>query len=167
MNCLRSKNTPKQGNFWKFLKVTTKPKVLENLKRSGKKSWKVMEFEDVKRVRTLWNWGVPTKILGRATLMRFPKRRTCKIINSHDRWSWLASAKSESYILTFRLFTFWCCNFLSRSAQTNNFGFDYPENIFSSVSWVHYIQAMYSKEKCTIACVLLRRRNRTSLFLWH
>ena len=118
--------------------------------------------------------GVPTKILGRATLMRFTrdtykflKRRTCKIINSHHRWSWLASAKSESYILTFRLFTFWCCNFLSRSAQTNNSGFNCPENIFSCVSWVHYIQAMYSKEKCTIACVLLRRRNRTSLFLWH
>ena len=26
---------------------------------------------------------------------------------------------------------------------------------------------MYSKEKCTIACVVLRRRNGASLFLWH
>ena len=56
----------------------------------------------------------------------------------------------------FRLFPFWRCVFLSRGAQTNNSRFDCPENIFSSVSWVHYIQAIYSKDKCTIACVVLR-----------
>ena len=39
LNCLRSKNTPKLGKLWKFLKVTTKPKVMENLKRSWKTSW--------------------------------------------------------------------------------------------------------------------------------
>ena len=37
-------NTLTQGD-----KVSAKPKVLENLKRS----WKVMEFEELKRVRTL------------------------------------------------------------------------------------------------------------------
>ena len=36
---LRSKNTLKQGKFLKFLKLTAKPKVMENLKRSWKKSW--------------------------------------------------------------------------------------------------------------------------------
>ena len=35
---------------------------------------------------------------------KFPKGRTCKKINSHDRRSWLASAKSESYVLTFHPF---------------------------------------------------------------
>ena len=50
LNCLRSKNTLKQGKLLKFFKVTAKPKVLENLKRSWKKSWKIMEFEDLKRV---------------------------------------------------------------------------------------------------------------------
>jgi len=34
LNCLRSKNTLKRGWFWKFSKVTAKPKVMENLKRS-------------------------------------------------------------------------------------------------------------------------------------
>ena len=34
----------------KFFKLTAKPKVLENLKRSWKKLWK--KFEDLKRVRT-------------------------------------------------------------------------------------------------------------------
>ena len=43
LNCLRSKNTPKQGKFLKFLKLTAKPKVLENLKRS----WKVMESHEI------------------------------------------------------------------------------------------------------------------------
>ena len=28
--------------------------VMENLERSWKKSWKVMEFEELKRVRTLY-----------------------------------------------------------------------------------------------------------------
>ena len=42
-----SKNILKQG---KFLKLTAEPKVLETLKRSWKKSWKVMEFEELKRV---------------------------------------------------------------------------------------------------------------------
>ena len=51
LNCLRSKNTLKQGKFWKFSKVTAKPKVMENLKRAWK--WKVMEFEELKRERTL------------------------------------------------------------------------------------------------------------------
>ena len=64
----------------------------------------------------------------------------------------------------FRLFPFWRCVFLSRGAQTNNSRFDCPENIFSSVSWVHYIQAMYSQEKCTIACVVFRKRNGASFF---
>ena len=59
---------------------------------------------------------------------------TYKFPNSHDRRSWLAPAKSESYLLTFLLFAFWCCNFLSRGAQTKNSRwFDCPENIFSSV----------------------------------
>ena len=35
------------------MKVTTQLKALQNLKRSRKKSWKVMEFEELKRVRTL------------------------------------------------------------------------------------------------------------------
>ena len=46
LNCLRSKNTLKQGKFLKFLKMTAKPKVLDKLKRSCK----VMEFEEHKRV---------------------------------------------------------------------------------------------------------------------
>ena len=48
LNCLRSKNTLKQGKFLKFFKLTAKPKVLENLKRSWKKLWK--KFEDLNRV---------------------------------------------------------------------------------------------------------------------
>ena len=47
----------KQGNLCKFSKVTTEFKVMENLKRSWKKSWKVMEFEEFERVRTLWDVG--------------------------------------------------------------------------------------------------------------
>ena len=38
VNCLRSKNTLKQGKFLKFLKLTAKPKVMKNSKRSWKKS---------------------------------------------------------------------------------------------------------------------------------
>ena len=55
LNCLRSKNTLKLGKIFEFLKLTAEPKVLENLKRSWKKSWKVMEFEELKRVQTLQN----------------------------------------------------------------------------------------------------------------
>ena len=52
LNCLRSKNALKQVKVL-ILNLTAKPKVLKNLKRSWKKSWKVMEFEELKRVRTL------------------------------------------------------------------------------------------------------------------
>ena len=40
----------KQGKFCKFLKMTAKPRVMENLKWSWKKSQKVMEFEELKIV---------------------------------------------------------------------------------------------------------------------
>ena len=43
LNCLRAKNTLKQGKFLTFLKLTAKPKVIE----------KVMKFEEPKRVQTL------------------------------------------------------------------------------------------------------------------
>ena len=33
--------------------MTVKPKVLENLKKSWEKPWKVMEIEELKRARTL------------------------------------------------------------------------------------------------------------------
>ena len=33
-----------------ILKLAAKPMVLENLKKSCKRSWKVMEFEELKRV---------------------------------------------------------------------------------------------------------------------
>lgn len=46
LNCLRSKNTLKQGKGFEFLKLTAEPIFLENLKRSCKKLWKVMEFEE-------------------------------------------------------------------------------------------------------------------------
>ena len=36
-----------------MFKVTAKPYVLENIKRSWNKSWKVMEFEELKGVRAL------------------------------------------------------------------------------------------------------------------
>ena len=44
---------PGQGKVFEFLKLTAEPMVMENLKRSCKKSWKVMEFEELKRVQTL------------------------------------------------------------------------------------------------------------------
>ena len=47
------KKCSKTSKGFVFLKLTAKPKVLESLKRSWKKSWKVMEFEELKRVRTL------------------------------------------------------------------------------------------------------------------
>ena len=40
--------------FWKYLKVTAKPKVMKTSKRSLKMSRKVMEFEELKRVQTLY-----------------------------------------------------------------------------------------------------------------
>ena len=40
-------------NFKFFLKWQLKPKVLENLKRSWEKPWKVMEIEELKIARTL------------------------------------------------------------------------------------------------------------------
>jgi len=48
--CLRSNNTQEQGKFLKVLKVTAKPKVLENLKWPWEKSWKLIEFEELKKV---------------------------------------------------------------------------------------------------------------------
>ena len=68
---LRSKTTLKQGKFLKFLKVTAKPKVLENLKRSWKKSWNLKSSKEcepcwcLKRIKRrprwclkaiLWEW---------------------------------------------------------------------------------------------------------------
>ena len=47
------KNYSKTRKVSEFLKLTAEPKVLENLKRSWKKSWKVMEFEELRRVQTL------------------------------------------------------------------------------------------------------------------
>ena len=35
------------------MKLTARPKVMENLKGSSEKSWKVVKFEELKRVRTL------------------------------------------------------------------------------------------------------------------
>ena len=40
------KNTPKQGKFLKFLKLTAKPKVLENLKRSWINSWNLKSLKE-------------------------------------------------------------------------------------------------------------------------
>ena len=50
---LKVKNTLKQGEVLKSLKLKAKPMVFKILKRSWKKSWKVMEFEVLKRVLTL------------------------------------------------------------------------------------------------------------------
>ena len=46
LNCLGSKNTLTQGKSEKIFKVTTKPKVLENLKRSWKKSWNLKSLKE-------------------------------------------------------------------------------------------------------------------------
>ena len=43
------KKCSKTSKGFEFLKLTSKPKVL----KKSKKSWKVMEFEDLKIVRTL------------------------------------------------------------------------------------------------------------------
>ena len=48
----------------KNFKVTAKPELVENLKRSWKKSWKVMGFKELKRVRT------PYLPLSNGTLLR-------------------------------------------------------------------------------------------------
>ena len=45
---LKSKNTPGLEKLWKFLKVTTKPKVMENLNRSWKKSWNLKRLKEYK-----------------------------------------------------------------------------------------------------------------------
>ena len=36
------------------MRLTAKPKLMENLERSWKNSWKVLEFEELKRVQTLF-----------------------------------------------------------------------------------------------------------------
>ena len=46
-----------------FWKGTTKPMVMENLKSSWKKSWKVMEFEELKRVQSLSSCNILLPIL--------------------------------------------------------------------------------------------------------
>ena len=48
------KSALKKKKFWKYLKVTAKPKVMKTSKRSLKMSRKVMEFEELKRVQTLY-----------------------------------------------------------------------------------------------------------------
>ena len=47
------KKCSKTSKGFEFLKLTAKPKVVEKVKRSCKKSWEVMEFEELYRVRTL------------------------------------------------------------------------------------------------------------------
>ena len=47
------KKYSKTRKVFEFLKLTAEPKVLENLKRSWKNLWKVIEFEELKRVLTL------------------------------------------------------------------------------------------------------------------
>ena len=46
------KESSKTSKGFEFLKLTAKPKVVEKVRRSCKKSWEVMEFEELKRVRT-------------------------------------------------------------------------------------------------------------------
>ena len=46
-----------------FWKVTAKPMVMENLKSSWKKSWKVIEFEELKRVQSLSSCNILLPIL--------------------------------------------------------------------------------------------------------
>ena len=46
--CLLNWVTLKQGKFWKYLKVTADPNVMKMLKRSWKKSSKVIEFKELK-----------------------------------------------------------------------------------------------------------------------
>ena len=47
------KEYSKTKRVFEFLKLTKLSKVLENLQRSWKNSWKVMEFEELNRTRTL------------------------------------------------------------------------------------------------------------------
>ena len=47
------KKCSKTSKGFELLKLTAKPKVLKNSKKSWKKSLKVMEFEELKRVETL------------------------------------------------------------------------------------------------------------------
>ena len=42
----------KRVKFWEFQKMTAESKVMENQKRTWKKSWKVKEFEELKGVQT-------------------------------------------------------------------------------------------------------------------
>ena len=51
------KYTLKQGKFLEIFNVAAKPMVMENLERSWKKSWKVKEFQELKRVQTLMGDG--------------------------------------------------------------------------------------------------------------
>ena len=51
------KYTLKQGKFFEIFNVVAKPMVMENLERSWKKSWKVKEFQELKRVKTLMGDG--------------------------------------------------------------------------------------------------------------
>ena len=48
------KKCSKTSKGFVFLKLTAKPKVLESMERSWKKSQKVMEFEELERVQTLF-----------------------------------------------------------------------------------------------------------------
>jgi len=48
-----SENTRKQGWFYQFSKVAAELKVIENWKKFWKTSWKVIEFDKLKRGRTL------------------------------------------------------------------------------------------------------------------
>ena len=60
--------------------MTAKPKVMENYERSWKKSWKVMEFEELKRVRTLHQATFVYMIPGPIGKAHFRVR--------YDRWIW-------------------------------------------------------------------------------
>ena len=42
------------SKLFEILKLTATPKILKNSKKSWKKSWKVMEFEELKRVQNLY-----------------------------------------------------------------------------------------------------------------
>ena len=44
---------PKTREVLKIFKAKAKPKVVEILKKSWKKSWKVVEFVELERVRTM------------------------------------------------------------------------------------------------------------------
>ena len=51
------KYTLKHGKFFEIFNVAAKPMVMENLERSWRKSWKVKEFQELKRVQTLMGGG--------------------------------------------------------------------------------------------------------------